>query len=129
MGSEMCIRDSGLSYTNFEFSNLSISTNNNSINLNLDILNSGQVEGKEVVQVYVSKVDSKKDRPINELKTFKKTSLLTPNSIENIKLQINHEDLRYWDEDSNSWKLEEGEYQINIGNSSRNILLSEVIRL
>ena len=119
----------GLSYTNFEFSNLSISTNNNIINLNLDILNSGQVEGKEVVQVYVSKVDSKKDRPINELKTFKKTSLLTPNSIENIKLQINHEDLRYWDEDSNSWKLEEGEYQINIGNSSRNILLSEVIRL
>ena len=81
------------------------------------------------MQVYVSKVDSKKDRPINELKTFKKTSLLTPNSIENITLQINHEDLRYWDEDSNSWKLEEGEYQINIGNSSRNILLSEVIRL
>ena len=119
----------GLSYTDFEFSNLTITTNGNGIDINLDILNIGQVEGKEVVQAYVSKIDSKIDRPINELKTFRKTSLLTPNSIENITLQINHEDLRYWDEDSNSWKLEEGEYQINIGNSSRNILLSEVIRL
>ena len=119
----------GLSYTDFEFSNLSISTNNNSINLNLDILNSGQVEGKEVVQAYVSKIDSKIDRPINELKTFNKTSLLNPNSDENMSLHINYEDLRYWDEDSNSWKLEEGDYLINIGNSSRNISLSKMIKI
>lgn len=119
----------GLSYTNFEFSNLTITTNGNRIDINLDVRNIGQVEGKEVVQVYVSKIDSKIDRPINELKTFNKTSLLHPNTEENIALQINYEDLRYWDENSNGWKLEEGEYLINIGNSSRNFLLSKVIKL
>lgn len=119
----------GLSYTDFEFSNLTITPNGNSIDINLNVRNIGQFEGKEVVQVYVSKIDSKIDRPINELKTFQKTSLLNPNSDDNISLHINYEDLRYWDEDSNSWKLEEGEYLINIGNSSRNILLSEMIKI
>lgn len=119
----------GLSYTDFEFSNLTITTNGNRIDINLDVRNIGQVEGKEVVQVYVSKIDSKIDRPINELKTFDKTSLLHPNTEENIALQINYEDLRYWDENSNGWKLEEGEYLINIGNSSRNFLLSKKIKL
>ena len=119
----------GLSYTDFEFSNLTITTNDNGIDINLDVLNIGQVEGKEVVQVYVSKIDSKIDRPINELKTFNKTSLLNPNSDENMSLHINYEDLRYWDEDSNSWKLEEGDYLINIGNSSRNISLSKMIKI
>ena len=46
-----------------------------------------------------------------------------------MNLKINYEDLRYWDEDSNDWKLEEGEYHIKIGNSSRNILISEAIKL
>ena len=119
----------GLSYTDFEFSNLTITNNGNGIDVNLNVQNIGQVEGKEVVQVYVSKIDSKIDRPINELKTFQKTSLLNPNSADNISLHINYEDLRYWDEDSNSWKLEEGEYLINIGNSSRNISLSQVIKI
>ncbi len=119
----------GLSYTDFEFSNLTITNNGNRIDINLDVRNIGQVEGKEVVQVYVSKIDSKIDRPINELKTFNKTSLLHPNTEENIALQINYEDLRYWDENSNGWKLEEGEYLINIGNSSRNFLLSKIIKL
>ena len=119
----------GLSYTDFEFSNLTITNNGNRIDINLDVRNIGQVEGKEVVQVYISKIDSKIDRPINELKTFNKTSLLHPNTEENIALQINYEDLRYWDENSNGWKLEEGEYLINIGNSSRNFLLSKIIKL
>jgi beta-glucosidase len=119
----------GLSYTDFEFSNLTITNNGNGIDVNLNVQNIGQVEGKEVVQVYVSKIESKIDRPINELKTFQKTSLLNPNSADNISLHINYEDLRYWDEDSNSWKLEEGEYLINIGNSSRNISLSQVIKI
>ena len=119
----------GLSYTDFEFSNLTITPNGNGIDINLNVRNIGQVEGKEVVQVYVSKIDSKIDRPINELKTFQKTSLLNPNSDDNISLHINYEDLRYWDEDSNSWKLEEGEYLINVGNSSRNISLSEMIKI
>ncbi len=119
----------GLSYTDFEFSNLTITSNGNGIDINLNVRNIGKVEGKEVVQVYVSKIDSKIDRPINELKTFQKTSLLNPNSVDNISLHINYEDLRYWDEDSNSWKLEEGEYLINIGNSSRNISLSEMIKI
>lgn len=119
----------GLSYTDFEFSNLTITANENGIDINLDVRNIGQVEGKEVVQVYISKIDSKIDRPINELKTFNKTSLLNPNTDKNISLHINYEDLRYWDEYSNSWKLEEGEYLINIGNSSRNISLSEIIKI
>ena len=108
---------------------VTITTNGNSIDLNLDVRNIGQAKGKEVIHVYVSKIDGKIDRPINELKTFKKTSLLSPNTVENIDLQINYEDLRYWDEDSNDWKLEEGEYHIKIGNSSRNILISEAIKL
>lgn len=119
----------GLSYTDFEFSNLTITPNGNGIDINLNVRNIGQVEGKEVVQVYVSKIDSEIDRPINELKTFQKTSLLNPNSDDNVSLHINYEDLRYWDEDSNSWKLEEGEYLINVGNSSRNISLSEMIKI
>ena len=62
----------GLSYTNFEFLNIKITNNGNRIDINLDVQNIGQTDGKEVVQVYISKIASNVDRPINELKTFKK---------------------------------------------------------
>lgn len=111
----------GLSYTNFEYKNMSVAIENDSVQLKFSIKNVGEVPGKEIVQVYTEKLYSNIDRPKQELKSFAKTRLLKPGEEENIFLQIPIRELRYWDEHTNSWSLELGAYNINTGASSRDI--------
>ncbi|MEL7004744.1 MAG: glycoside hydrolase family 3 N-terminal domain-containing protein, partial [Bacteroidota bacterium] len=111
----------GLSYSDFEYGEMNVSAENDTVKIVMEIKNNGSVAGKEVVQVYVEKLNSSIDRPIRELKAFAKTEILQPGAIDSLYLEIPINDFRYWNEVENKWTLEQGAYQINAGASSRDI--------
>lgn len=119
----------GLSYTDFEFENMDVEVNNGTINITVLVKNTGEFAGKEVVEIYVSKPGSKVDRPVQELKAFAKTPLLNSSDVSELKLSIPVSDLSYWDEVTNGWSFEEGNYIVHAGSSSRAIKLSKEINL
>ena len=77
--------------------------------------------------MYVSKNNSKIDRPIKELKEFSKTKLLDLGEAVKMNFNIPISDLSYWNEEVNDWSLEKGVYSILIGASSRDIKLIKEI--
>ncbi|MCI5083977.1 MAG: fibronectin type III-like domain-contianing protein, partial [Saprospiraceae bacterium] len=97
--------------------------------LTLTVQNTGEQAGKEVVQIYASKLNSTIDRPVQELKAFAKTDILQPGETTELSFYIQATDLQYWDEQQNGWQLEKGNYSIKAGNSSRDIHLSQDITL
>ncbi len=119
----------GLSYTTFDYSDLNVILQNDTIKVMITVTNSGSQAGKEVVQVYTSKVDSKIDRPVKELKTFIKTKNLQSDESITVMLSIPVSELSYWSENDSKWELEKGTYQIQVGSSSRDIKLSENIEI
>ncbi len=119
----------GLSYTNFEFENMDVSVSDGTINISVFVKNTGEVAGKEVVEIYVSKPDSKIDRPVQELKAFAKTPLLNSGDIAQLTMSIPVSDLSYWNEDNSGWTLEKGVYSVLAASSSRDIKLSKEVNL
>ena len=119
----------GLSYTNFEYSDLKVIRQDQEINLSLKVKNIGKAMGKEVVQVYISKTNSEIDRPLKELKGFSKTGLLNTDESANLNIVIPISDFSYWNEEINNWSIENGEYNILVGSSSRDIKLEKKIRI
>ncbi|GAB5526191.1 MAG: beta-glucosidase [Roseivirga sp.] len=115
----------GLSYSTFELSDLTVTEENDSLKVSLRVTNTGEVAGKEVVQVYSAKQNTIIDRPVQELKAFAKTTVLVPGASEQLELIIPVADLRYWSEQKAGWVLEEGGYEIRVGTSSRDIILSK----
>lgn len=120
----------GLSYTNFKFSNLQTNQTKygieDSIEVLVDVRNTGKMMGKEVVQVYVSKPNSKVNRAQQELKGFSKVEIEKSNTLR-VKIQIPVEELAFYNIETKSWEVENGEYKIKVGNSSRNIVLENTI--
>ena len=119
----------GLSYTDFNYSNLETSVTNDTISISLTISNDGNLAGKDVVQVYVSKPDTNIDRPIKELKAFAKTSIIESGETIEMTFKIFSSQLTYWNEDNSTWTLEKGLYTMQLGSSSRDIRLSAEIEL
>ncbi|WP_372744117.1 glycoside hydrolase family 3 C-terminal domain-containing protein [Lutibacter sp.] len=114
----------GLSYTNFEFSDLKTNkatyTEKDTIQISFNIKNSGKIDGKEVAQLYVSKPNSIVKRAAQELKGFQKI-LVKSGTSEKVTLQIPAKELAYFNVIKNNWIVEKGTYQLKIGNSSRDI--------
>lgn len=119
----------GLSYTDFEFGDLDLIMENDTITIATTVKNIGQTTGKEVVQVYVSNLGTTIDRPVKELKGFSKTQNLSPDQVEEILIQIPVSELRYWDETKSTWVLESGTYTFQVGTSSRDIKLKAELEL
>lgn len=114
----------GLSYTTFEFSEAKTSASSygqsENINVSLRVKNTGERAGKETIQVYSGKNDSKVTRAPRELKGFTKVDL-KPGEEKEITITIPVQELAYYDE-TNGWTVESGLYTLYIGNSSRNTL-------
>ncbi len=114
----------GLSYTSFELFEINSNQKKYSLGENIEIScrikNSGKYDGKEVVQVYIGKINSKVDRAVKELKGFKKI-YVKANHSENIKIKIPVKSLAYYDEMISDWQVEKGNYLIYVGNASDNI--------
>jgi len=119
----------GLSYTDFEFGELTASVENDTLQVRIAVSNTGDFAGKEVVQVYVSKPETTIDRPVRELRAFAKTRLLQPGDTAELSFQIPVADLSYWNEARSEWVVEKGGYFIEVGASSRDIRQSASIEL
>jgi len=111
----------GLSYTQFALSNFKSSTEYAKGELQLivkcEVRNIGQFNGQEVVQLYVGKANSAVERAQKELKGFQKVNLKAGET-KNLVFKIPLNSLMYYDEKSSAWTLEEGPYQIYLGQSS-----------
>jgi len=116
----------GLSYTTFEYSNFSISKNNigpnDKITISVDVKNTGDVDGDEVVQVYVSTPESPASlqRPIKRLKGFKRVTI-PRGQIKTVNIDIDCADLWFWDQQNAKITFDQGKYVFEIGASSRDI--------
>ncbi len=114
----------GLSYTTFAYDNLKIDkktiSGDDKFTVSVDITNSGNRTGAEVVQLYVQDVECSVERSLKELKGFKKVQL---NSSEKktIEFEIEKSDLSFFNEKTSCWTVEKGFFNILIGSSSRNI--------
>ncbi|MBE0688483.1 MAG: glycoside hydrolase family 3 C-terminal domain-containing protein, partial [Anaerolineaceae bacterium] len=117
----------GLSYTNFEYSDLRVTRKEDHLEVTVTVKNIGERDGAEVVQVYVSKPDSKVERQKKLMKGFEKVFIPAGQKVEVI-IPLLLEDLRYYDVNKPGWVLEEGEYQIMVGPGSaeENLQNSEV---
>jgi beta-glucosidase len=88
------------------------------------ISNPSQFEAEEVAQVYVSRPDSKIERPVKELKGFSRVALKRGKS-KTVTIPLRRSDLCHWDEASQTWMLEPGEMTVLVGGSSAQLPLSQ----
>jgi beta-glucosidase len=120
----------GLSYSTFEFSDLEVSSKQfdpgDKLTVTFTIKNAGSVAAAEVGQVYVEDMASSVARPRKELKGFKKVWLKSGES-KSVDVELNHRSFAFWDESTNSWKVEPGKFQIHVGDSVSGIKLRGVI--
>jgi beta-glucosidase len=119
----------GLSYTSFDFSNLRLEKStiraHESTHVLIDVKNTGNCTGEEVVQMYIRDLISSVTRPVKELRGFQKISL-KPGESKTVSLPIIPEHLSFTAIDMN-YSVEPGDFQIMIGNSSRDEDLKKII--
>ena len=114
----------GLSYTTFEYSNVKTDkdtlTEGETLRVSVDVTNTGDKFGKEIVQLYVSDLKSSLPRPKKELKGFKKVDL-QPGESQIVEFEIDESKLSYFDDKKHAWVAEPGKFEILIGASSSDI--------
>jgi beta-glucosidase len=122
----------GLSYTTFDYESIEVSshriTDSEELVVTATIANTGEVSGKEVVQLYVSDPVSSLQRPLKELKGFTKVSL-APGERKDVRFTLNDRAFSFYDPRRSRWVAESGDFAIAIGASSADIRLTETIRL
>jgi len=118
----------GLSYTSFKYSNLEISSDKNVISVSFNIQNTGKLKGAETAQLYISAPGKEAIRPPLELKGFQKVEI-NPGEIKKIVIELNKQELAWFNEKIHDWQIEEGDYKFNVGSSSRDIRLSKEITI
>jgi beta-glucosidase len=111
----------GLSYTTFNYSNLKTSTKtlskDGAVTVSIDIQNSGKVAGEEVVQLYVKHLQSKVERPVKELRGFRRIAL-QPGETKTVELPLPAKSLAYWDTSRQAFVVEPDTVEISVGGSS-----------
>jgi len=121
----------GLSYTNYTYSDLSLSkpqmNNSETIEVSFTLTNSGKTTGEEIVQLYLRDKFGSLVRPVKELKDFKKV-LLNPGESQKISFTIDNEMLKFYHSNLD-FKSETGDFDIMIGASSADIRLKESFEL
>ncbi len=108
----------GLSYTTFAVKTQSVEQAEDQIRVKVAVRNTGSCAGKEVVQLYVSKPDTKLEKPYQELVAFAKTSLLKPGEEETLTIGFAITQLASYCETCASWVIAEGDYVLRAGNAS-----------
>jgi beta-glucosidase len=118
----------GLSYTKFSFRNLKVKTSGDDFSISFDIKNTGKLKGAEVPQLYIHDSHPVIEKAPKELKRFDRI-MLNPGETKTVKFNLTKNDFQYYDPAKNNWAVSPGNYEILIGNSSRNILLKDKIAL
>lgn len=120
----------GLSYTQFEYSNLSLSSTNitdrDILTATVDVQNVGEKDGKEIVQLYINDVESSVYMPYQQLKGFEKVSLKAGEK-KRITFSLDKRSFAFYNTAASDWQVESGDFKIMIGASSRDIRLEDTV--
>ncbi|MEN8137651.1 MAG: glycoside hydrolase family 3 C-terminal domain-containing protein [Bacteroidota bacterium] len=122
----------GLSYTEFEYSDLKLSSTNmyqnDTITVSVKITNIGNIEGDEIVQLYINDKKASVEREVKALKGFERVSLKVGES-KDVKFKIEKSALSFYDVINKKWKAEKGKFEMLIGASSRDIRIRKTFKL
>jgi beta-glucosidase len=122
----------GLSYTTFKYANLRTSASqlakNGTVDVSVDVTNTGSLTGDAVVQLYISHPGSKVQRPRQELKGFQRVTL-QPNETKTVRIPLKASTLAWWDEKLPGFRVETEPIRVMIGDSSSNILLTSTVHV
>jgi len=122
----------GLSYTSFEYSGLSVMprkvAGDSPVEVSLKVKNTGSRAGAEVVQLYVHDGHAKIDRPLRELKGFRRVELKAGET-KTVQFTLDRAALSYWSPEKKDWTADPGTFEIQVGASSRDIRLRAPLEL
>jgi beta-glucosidase len=117
----------GLSYTTFDYENLKLDTSSinmdGEINVSVEVTNSGNYDGKEVVQLYIRDLVGSVTRPVKELKGFQKVEI-KKGETQNISFKISVEDLKFYNSELD-FVAEPGQFQVFVGTNSDTKMMKE----
>lgn len=120
----------GLSYTTFAYDNLRVDKecmkDTDTMTVSVDVTNTGKLAGKEVVQLYVADQESTVIRPVKELRDFAKVEL-APGETKTVTFTLDKRAFAYYSVKIHDWHVETGEFDIMIGQSSRDIVLTKTV--
>lgn len=120
----------GLGYTSFEYKNLKLGAKSikdtDTLTVSVDVTNVGKRAGKEVVQLYVGDKESTVFRPVRELKGFAKVELKAGET-KTVSFTLDKRAFAYWNVELHDWHVESGAFSIEIGKSSRDIVLCDEV--
>ena len=114
----------GLSYSQFEYSNLKVEKTGDRVKVSVQVENVSDTDGKEVVQLYVNEEKPAVCRPVRELKAFEKVAIKAHEKTE-VTFELTGDAFSYYDETCNSWTVNPGLFNIEIGKNANEIILSE----
>jgi len=122
----------GLSYTNFEYSDLRIvrprDDQDGTVTVEFDVKNAGMRDGAEVAQLYVQDLKPRLVRPLKELKGFTKV-FLKPGERRSVSIPLDRSSFAFYDPEKQGWVAEKGDFKILVGSSSRDIRLQDNFQL
>lgn len=122
----------GLSYTSFDYSDVKLSSkqirDNEELEVQVTVTNTGERAGKEIVQLYVRDVQSSVNRPSKELKGFAKVAL-EPGQSETVTIKLDKRAFAYYNVQLGDWHVETGDFELLIGRSSADIVLTETVHV
>jgi len=118
----------GLSYTTFGYGQATATVTGAGIEVRVPVTNTGERDGREVVQVYVSLPGSAVSRAKRELKAFASVPVRAGET-EEVVLVIDRDDLAYWDTRLDRWVVEGGEYHCAVGASSRDLRATATVEV
>ena len=113
----------GLSYAKFKYSDINVQPTTEGLDVRFTLTNTSSIDAEEVAQVYVSRELSSIERPVKELKAFKRIALKAGER-KTVTIPIRRTDLCHWDEVVHDWKLKPGDLNILVGGSSDRLPLS-----
>ena len=122
----------GLSYTTFAYSNLRLDrqeiTDQETLTVSVDITNTGNVAGKEIVQLYIRDNTRACRRPDKELKGYEKVAL-EPGETKTVTMTLDYRSFAWYNTDLKDWYAASGKYDVMVGTSSRQICLSASVQI
>jgi beta-glucosidase len=126
----------GLSYTTFSYSHLAVTAppragkadSGARYQVTFDVTNTGSRAGADVEQIYVGESHPKIARPIRELKGFARSDL-KPGETRTVSVPLNARSFAYYDVGAQMWRADAGEYRVELGSSSADIVASAVLSL
>ena len=116
----------GLSYTDFEYSNLRVEKSSGLITVNVDVKNVGKCSGATVAEIFVSAPKTEVVKPLRELRGFEKV-YLSAGEVKTVAVEIPIDSLSYYID--GRWQIENGEYQIELCSDANTVLLAEKLQI